>query len=78
VRRLTVRVPVPEPGESGGATLAGLAGFVVAAVAYLAGHRRGEVFGWGAGFDQGVATGREVQRRWPGEGRRSAVRPPGP
>jgi hypothetical protein len=68
VRRATIRVPVPEPGESGVAALVGTAGFAVASVAYLYGRHRGECYGWFRGHDQGVETGRDVERRWPSVG----------
>jgi len=68
VRRLTVRVPVPEPGESGVAALVGAAGFVVTAVAYLYGRHHGECHGWSLGHEHGVETGRTVERRWPSIG----------
>jgi len=54
-----VRLPVP---EAGGATLAELAGFAVAAAAYLAGHRRGAVVGWGAGHADGLVDGENAER----------------
>lgn len=68
-RRVTLRIPVPEPGEFGVSAAVGLAGGLLTAAAYMYGRSRGEMWGWHRGHDAGLETGRLVERRWPHTGR---------